>query len=250
MARIRTIKPKFFTNEDLAALPFEWRLLFIGLWTQADRDGRLEDRPKRLKAELFPYDDLDVNAGLGCLTNAGFLTRYDVNGLRLIAINTWHKHQQPHVKEADSELPPPPDREHRASTLLAPQEGKGTDQGKEQERSTSAARRARFERFWAAYPRKVAKDAALRVWERLDPNEELTAVMIAEVARQTVSEQWREERFIPHARTWLNQGRWKDEPPQPAPHSDADRSRRSREVGRLMREEGLTMAQASLRMGF
>ena len=64
MARIRTIKPDFFTNEQVAALPYEWRLLFVGVWTQADREGRLEDRPMRLKAALFPYDSIDVDAGL------------------------------------------------------------------------------------------------------------------------------------------------------------------------------------------
>ncbi len=64
MARIRTIKPQFFLNEELAELPAMVRLLFIGLWTQADREGRLLDRPKRLKAEIFPYDNFDVEKGL------------------------------------------------------------------------------------------------------------------------------------------------------------------------------------------
>ena len=38
------------------------RLLFVGLWTIADRNGRLEDRPKRIRAELFPYDEIDADA--------------------------------------------------------------------------------------------------------------------------------------------------------------------------------------------
>src|SRR5262245_30051913 len=61
LARIRSIKPGFFRNEDLAAFPFQHRLLFAGLWLLADREGRLEDRPKRIHADLFPYDPaLDV----------------------------------------------------------------------------------------------------------------------------------------------------------------------------------------------
>ena len=63
MARSRNIKPGFFKNELLAELPFEYRILLQGLWCQADRDGLLEARPKRLKAEIFPYDDVDVDAG-------------------------------------------------------------------------------------------------------------------------------------------------------------------------------------------
>lgn len=76
MARIRTVKPSFFLNEEIAALPMATRLLFIGLWTQADREGKLEDRPKRLKAEIFPYDSVDVDKTLSCLQSAGFIERY------------------------------------------------------------------------------------------------------------------------------------------------------------------------------
>jgi hypothetical protein len=49
MPRTRQIKPGFFKNDELAELPIEARLLFAGLWTIADREGRLEDRPKKIK---------------------------------------------------------------------------------------------------------------------------------------------------------------------------------------------------------
>lgn len=209
MARIRTIKPSFFLNETVASLPFHWRLLFVGLWTQADREGRLEDRPMRLKAALFPYDDLDVNDGLGCLANAGLITRYDgnVHEQRLIVIPTWRKHQQPNVREADSDLPPPPGE----STVLAPVEPfrKGREgKGREQE-GVPIALRANFDRFWNAYPRKIGKDAALAVWRRLRPDNDLTTRMIAAVQAQMPH--WDDPKFIPHPRTWLHQGRWQDE---------------------------------------
>jgi hypothetical protein len=73
--------------------------------------------------------------------------------------------------------------------------------------------RARFERFWVAYPRKVGKDAAFRAWERLKPNDAMLESMLAAVEEQRSSPQWLERggRFIPHPTTWLNQGRWKDE---------------------------------------
>jgi hypothetical protein len=212
LARIRSIKPQFFLNEDVAALPYEWRLLFVGLWTQADRAGRLEDRPKRLKAALFPYDDLDIDHGLGCLANAGLIIRYEVNTQRLITIPTWGKHQQPHIKEADSDLPAHCDQEHGSDTVPAHRIREGKDQGMDQG-AVSTALRARFERFWLAYPRKVAKEAAWKVWERLKPSDELAGVMVDAVRRQQDSPQWRREngQFIPHPRTWLNQGRWDDE---------------------------------------
>ena len=74
--RSRNIKPGFFKNEVLVQLPFEQRLLFIGLWTVADRAGRFEDRPTKIKMELFPADNVDVDAGLQALHDNGFILRY------------------------------------------------------------------------------------------------------------------------------------------------------------------------------
>ncbi len=131
MARARNIKPGFFQNEDLVELSFEVRLLFIGLWTIADREGRLEDRPKRIKMAIFPADNIDVDAALEQLQSAGFLVRYDAGNMKAIQITNFAKHQNPHIKEAASTIPPAdgfvcqteqaPD-EHDASTVQAPDE--------------------------------------------------------------------------------------------------------------------------------
>ncbi len=107
MARSRNIKPGFFRNDRLVELPFEYRILFCGLWVLADREGRLEDRPKRIRMEIFPADDVDVNAGLEALSVSGFITRYAVVGQRYIQIDNFLKHQNPHYKEADSVIPKP-----------------------------------------------------------------------------------------------------------------------------------------------
>ncbi len=105
--RIRTIKPSFFLDEDLAALPFEARLLFAGLWCLADKAGRLEDRPKRIHAMLFPYEPkVDVDGLLGRLAAANFIVRYEVDGRGLIQVRSFERHQRPNHREADSELPP------------------------------------------------------------------------------------------------------------------------------------------------
>ena len=105
MARARNIKPGLFSNELLVELPAFDRLAFIGLWCLADREGRLEDRVKRIKIELFPCDDYDVDAGLKRLAAAGFISRYQVSGLSVIEITTFQKHQSPHGTEKDSSLP-------------------------------------------------------------------------------------------------------------------------------------------------
>lgn len=107
MARSRNIKPGFFTNDGLAELPALTRLLFIGLWTIADRSGRLEDRPKRIKAEVMPYDSCNIESMLKALHDGGFILRYDANGTPAIQIITWDKHQNPHIKEQLSVIPAP-----------------------------------------------------------------------------------------------------------------------------------------------
>ncbi len=105
--RIRTIKPEFFKDEDLAELSPLARLLFQGLWCMADREGRLEDRPRRIKAEILPYDECDIEALLGSLTVAGFISRYLKGSTKCIQIKSFLRHQIPNRDEAQSELPSP-----------------------------------------------------------------------------------------------------------------------------------------------
>lgn len=107
MARSRNIKPGFFTNDELAECSPYARLLFAGLWTIADKEGRLDDRPKKVKAMVLPFDDVDCNDLLQQLHSHKFINRYQVNGDSYIQINNWKKHQNPHCKEAASEIPEP-----------------------------------------------------------------------------------------------------------------------------------------------
>jgi hypothetical protein len=113
--RERILKPNFWKDEDLPTCSAFARLLFAGLWGLADREGRLEDRPLRIKAEVFPYDlALDVAALLAELARprpnspGAFITRYQVDGRKYIQCNSFARHQRPHPNEKASEIPPPP----------------------------------------------------------------------------------------------------------------------------------------------
>lgn len=105
MPRARNIKPGFFTNDKITEMSMAARLLFIGLWTIADREGRLEDRPKKIKIDIFPVDDINVDALLNELDRQGFIVRYQVEDLRCIQIVNFTKHQNPHKNEVASEIP-------------------------------------------------------------------------------------------------------------------------------------------------
>jgi hypothetical protein len=116
MSRARNIKPGFFKNEALAECEPMARLMFVGLWTLADRNGNLENRPKRLKGELFPYDNCDPAALLAQLISHGLVVEYEANGMALLNIPAFKAHQNPHMAEK------PKYPEPGASTVLAPVE--------------------------------------------------------------------------------------------------------------------------------
>jgi hypothetical protein len=107
MARSRNIKPGFFVNEDLLACDPLARILFAGLWCHSDRDGRMEDRPRRMKIEILPMDDCDIDVLLQQLVTHGFIVRYEIGSARYIQVLAFKKHQTPHQKEQASTIPAP-----------------------------------------------------------------------------------------------------------------------------------------------
>lgn len=70
-----------------------------------------------------------------------------------------------------------------------------------------------FVQFWTAYPKKVAKPEAMKAWIKVAPDAELTAKIMAGLARAKQSKDWTKDdgQYIPHPTTWLNQHRWEDE---------------------------------------
>jgi uncharacterized phage protein (TIGR02220 family) len=113
MARARNIKPGFYKNEDLAECSVWARFIFPGLWMLADREGRLEDRPKRIKGELLPFDGQDVEPLLAELATkcdakgVPFIVRYRNQEGSFIQISKFSTHQSPHYSEKRSVIKPP-----------------------------------------------------------------------------------------------------------------------------------------------
>jgi hypothetical protein len=83
----------------------------------------------------------------------------------------------------------------------------------------------RFETFWREYPHRVGKLAARRSFDRAKVDDELLATMLGALAWQKTQEQWKRG-YIPHPTTWLNQGRWLDEPLNLSPASSREPSAR------------------------
>jgi hypothetical protein len=89
--RSRKIKPGFFMNKELAECDITARILFIGLWFLADKEGKFEDRPKKIRAFVFPYENCDVDELLNQLQDHGFILRYEADGNKYIQLINFEK---------------------------------------------------------------------------------------------------------------------------------------------------------------
>jgi len=111
MARIRTIKPEFFSHEEMATRSPHARLLAIGLLTLADCKGRLRWVPMQVHSQVFPWEaSVKIEVLLGELVDVGYCVHYENNGKRYVAILKFTEHQRLSGKEAnyESRFPAPP----------------------------------------------------------------------------------------------------------------------------------------------
>jgi len=219
MARARNIKPALYFDEELAELPLSARYLFPGLWMVADREGRIEDRPKRIKAEIYPYDQQNVDQLLDKLVDSGHIVRYIVDDCRYIQILGFTKHQNPHKNEKPSEIPAYDPNRETSSNYRSAQVIDGTtradslssDSLNTDTRTPSKNGATGFDSFWKEYPRKDAKKKALEAWEKINPDAALTETIIKAVVRSKSAGIWTERKFTPLPASYLNGERWTDD---------------------------------------
>lgn len=206
MARIRTIKPEFFTSEDIVELEPMARLLYIALWCEADKEGRFAWKPKTFKMRYFPADNCNIDTLADALVTRGLVCLY---GESLAFIPSFKDHQHINPRERDSVLPPPKDhasitRRDASVTVDARAGRKEGREGKEIDASPIG-----FAEFWSAYPRKVAKGDAEKAWKKHKPD---LAACLSAIAVAKSSPDWTKDggQFIPHPATWINGKRWED----------------------------------------
>lgn len=136
MARIRTIKPEFFTSEDIVSLTPLARLLYVALWCEADREGRLLWKPRTFKMRYFPADNCDIDALAREIIASGLVILY---GDGLAFIPSFKRHQHINPRESASTITAPENdaagarasrvgtREGPASDVQGGREGKEGD---------------------------------------------------------------------------------------------------------------------------
>lgn len=127
MARIRTIKPDFWTDEKVVELDVWTRLLFIGLWNFADDDGRMVASARRIKMQIFPADDVDIRRGLDELADSDLIELYSIDGMEYLQVRNFSKHQKID-RRTPSKLPQKPQALAESSPNSPDgREGKGKD---------------------------------------------------------------------------------------------------------------------------
>jgi hypothetical protein len=227
--RARNIKPGFFDDEDLHLKlgPYH-ALLFAGLWCLADKQGKCEDRPIRIKANILPYYDIDVEKLLSELEKEKFITRYSLNGFKYLKVLNFNKHQHPHHTEKDSNIPDPPSTKkiNRKRTVnrkltngYAPSDLLIPDSLIPDSLIPDSVKEG-FEKFWNSYPNKKSKGYARKVWIKIKPDDSLLKKIIHKIEILKETDSWQKDggKFIPHPSTWLNGEGWEDEPIKVSKH--------------------------------
>lgn len=118
MARIRTIKPEFFTSEDIVSLSPLARLLYIAMWIESDREGRLVWKPRTFKIRYLPADSCDIDSLCRELIESGLVVLY---GDAYAYIPTFTSHQHINPRESQSHLPFPDEAATRQPRVVTRQ---------------------------------------------------------------------------------------------------------------------------------
>lgn len=206
MARIRTIKPDFWTDEKIVELSDTASLLFIGLWNFADDSGRMEYSPVRIKLQILPTRDVDCVSLLTELATVKLVRIYEVDGKKYLQVNNFDKHQKID-KRSPSKFPPPPPISPE-SPRIPPKSPDGMEgKRKGMEKDSLGA----FDAFWKLYPKTRAgsPDNALAAWKKAltkSTEKEIMDGLQAYIGSDEVA-----RGFAKGAAAWLNDERWKSD---------------------------------------
>lgn len=224
MARIRTIKPEFFTSEDIVGLSPLARLLYIALWCEADRDGRMAWKPRTFKLRYLPADNCDTEELCAELIGAGLVAPY---GDGYAYIPRFGRHQHINPRESVSTLPDPhakaqkATRQQRVGTRhdasARDDDAQGGREGKGKEAVNTnppppSVEGGAFAAFWESWPaniRKVARTQCEAKWHKRGCDA-IAERVLASLSAHKASAAWAKDdgEFIPAPLVWLNQSRW------------------------------------------
>lgn len=245
MARIRQIKPEFWSSPSTASASAVARLLFIAMWNWADDSGHGTGNLKELEGFAFPHDDVAELSGGKCRNFRDCVSEvcgsfgvvfYAVRGRVYYEIPSWQNHQRnERLAQGKHPLPeegeildmtgngaPKPTEARKVSEVPQQDVGStGTVSGVQgfmvsgvqgvMSATDVATPESTFDEFWKLYPRKKGKGEARTSYIKAVKSKKVPAQVILDGVRAHLPE-WenKEQDKIPWPATWLNQGRWED----------------------------------------
>ena len=181
----------------------------------------------RKLAEEIGISERSVRTSINRLKSTHEVTQSSTSKFTVLTVNNYDKYQSSDTV-SDTQVT---SKRHTSDTQVTTTKEIKKVRSKESKNKppispTGDGLQERFEMFWEVYPKKVAKQAAVKAWQKLKPGDELTAIIVESVKQQTHSEQWSKDngRFIPYPATWLNGERWKDEAEQTEVKTDSNTS--------------------------
>ena len=223
MARIRTIKPEFFTDSKVLSLAPLARLFYVSLWCEADRAGRLKWDPATLKFRYLPADKASVEDLGHDLLRAQLIRLYEVDGQIYADIPGFVKHQVINNREVESSLPAYSDdacvtRESGDTDAARGKEGR---KGRERKEGTTPVvpkagdeYSEDFRKLVEAYPRRQGTNPLPRAWRayKLALERGATQETLLRAARAYAATDVAGTKFCQQLATWLNGDEWKTAP--------------------------------------
>jgi hypothetical protein len=206
----RYLKPGIRDSETIDDLPPMAEILYYRLLVTVDDYGRYDGRPQMVKSACFPIKDeitaKKAEALLVDLAKAGLVLLYEVAGKPYIQMLKWDNKPRAVV----SNYPAPTDG---CMQVYADVCNTNTDAPLTVTETKTETDMVLFDKFWRAYPKKVAKDSAQKAFQKRKVDHELLETMLNALAKQKISEAWTKDngQFVPNPATWLNGGRWMDE---------------------------------------
>lgn len=235
MARIRTIKPEFFTSADIVSISPLARLFYVSLWCQADRDGKLKWDPITLKMRCLPADNVSIDDLSNELIERGMIVLYSVENRQLCFIPTFAEHQVINNRETESVLPDFDEntvtRESDVMTRESGREGRKGKEGKGKEDACDffegdpvpEKQQPKFDEWYQHYPKKAGRGQAERAFKTAMKAVSFDTLVNAAKAYSDQVE-GKDRTYIKNPATWLNGKCWEDEGILPSGPIDQSKS--------------------------
>ena len=211
--RKRMVDPCIWTDDGFLQSSLPARLLFIGLITTADDDGKGQGSAASLKAAVFPSDDISIDAINTLKIELAKKMRvefYECEGRQYYRLCKWHNHQ--YVQSPKPSKIPDPQELTECSDAANVAVSPNTIQNKTKQNNNTSYP-VSFEEWWKIYPRKIEKAGAFLKWKatlRKGATEDNLMIAVLAYAAACAAD-GREARFIKHPSTFLGPSEsWRD----------------------------------------